>query len=284
MRTKKIHFNGKSKELVDFLTQQFPEKYLAAFKILLDLQYPITDSQVFYGQIEKIKEDDVVKELLLSNFTPGDFGLESAFNALEKFQFNVRLNHIPKAEYGRYNYPYESNYGRMPASGYSMYNPYREYPTGIPFERNVFPMEQFNTLKSPTYFWPEWKMQKDFTRTYMNREWEFGKDIFGYVATSLFSELVGRGMREDYAYNFAREKEIACRSFIPTFDVEFNERALFVFASHFILLGKDVKESYWAAKLFLTKPYTGYTKSDPITPYFDKFSPKMKKEFVEPVM
>jgi hypothetical protein len=284
MRTKKIHFNGKSKELVDFLTQQFPEKYLAAFKILLELQYPITDSQVFYGQIEKIKEDDLVKELLLNNFTPGDFGLESAFNALEKFQFNVRLNNIPKTEYGFNNYPFEYNYGKMPTPGYSMYNTFREYPTGIPFERNVFPTDKFNTLKSPTYFWPEWNMQKDFPRSYMTREWEFGKDIFGYVATSLFSELVNKGIREDYAYKFAHEKEIACRNFIPTFDIEFNERALFVFASHFILLGKDVKESFWAAKFFLTKPFTGYTKSEPITQYFDKFSPKMKKEFVEPVM
>jgi hypothetical protein len=284
MKTKKIHFNGKAKELVDFLTQQFPEKYLAAFKILLDLKYPISDSQVFYNQIEKIEERDLVKELLLTNFTPGDFGLESAFNALEKFQFNVKLNTIPKTEYGLYDYPYEFNYGKMRTPGYSTYNPYRKYPTGIPMESNVFWKERYNSLKSPTYFWPEWNMEKDMPRPYMNREWEFGKDIFGDVAASLFGELINKGVREDYAYDFAREKEITCRRFIPTFDIEFNERALFVFASHFILLDKNVKQSYWAAKYFLNKPYTRYTKTEPTTEYFEKFVPKMKKEFVDPVM
>ncbi len=284
MKTKKIHFNGKAEELVNFLTQQFPEKYLAAFKILLDLKYPISDSQIFYDQIEKIKEDELVKDLLLSSFTPGDFGLESAFNALEKFQFNVRMNNIPSPAYGDFNYPFEYNYGKVQAPGYSKFNYYKEYQTGIPFQSNVFPTKQYNPLRQPTYFWPEWNMQRDFPQSYMGIDFEFGKDIFGEVAASLFTELISRGVKEDFAYNFAREKEIACRSFLPTFDVEFNKRAKFIFANHFILLGKDVKQSYLAAQFFLTKPYTGYTKTEPTTHYFDKFSPQMKKEFVEPVM
>lgn len=282
MRTKKVNFNGKAEELVHFLTQQFPEKYLAAFKVLLDLKYPIADSQVFFDQLEKIKEEEVVKELLLNIFTPADFGLESAINALEKFQMNVRMMNIPP--YAFYNFPYEFDYGKIPAPGYSTYMPFRGLPTGIPIYNDVFPIEQNLPFRRPTYSWPKWKMEKEFVPPYWGKDWEFGKDIFGVVAASLFGELVYKGWKEDYAYNFAREKEIECRNIIPTLEMEFNENALFIFASHFILLGKDVRESFWAARFFLTKPFMGYTKAEPRKPYYESFTPRFKKEFVEPVM
>ena len=125
MRTKKIIFNGKSGELVNFLTQQIPKRYLASYKILLDLKYPIADSQVFYDQLEKIEENELVKELLVNTFTPKDFGLESPINALEKFQLNVRMKSIPPYEF--YNFPSEYNYGKVPVPEYSMYTPYNGF-------------------------------------------------------------------------------------------------------------------------------------------------------------
>ena len=285
MRTKKINFNGKSGELVNFLTREIPQKYLAAYKVLLDLKYPIVDSQVFYEQLEKVKENEFVKELLINTFTPRDFGLESPINALEKFNLNVRMKSIPPFEF--YNYPLEYRYERIPRPGYSMYTPYKGYPTGIPFENNAFPVEKYPPLEKPAYYWPEWKMEKEYIPTRMTtawKEWEFGKDIIGDVTMSLFSEMVSKGIREDYAYNFAREKEVACRRIIPTFEVELTEKALFIFATHFILLGKGVRKSYWTARFFLDKPYFEFEKMEPKARYYESFSPKMKKEFVEPVM
>jgi hypothetical protein len=284
MRTKKINFNGNAEVLVNFLTQHFPERYLAGFKVLLDLKYPISDKQVFFDQIEKIKEDDFVKDLLLTSFTPVDFSLDSPINALEKFQFNIKRKNALMPSYGAYDYPYEFSYGKMPVKDYLKFSPYQEFRAITPFQSKFDQMERFYSPNSPTYFWPEWNMERDFNQSYMNKNLKFGKDIFGDVAASLYGELISKGMKEDYAYNIAREKEIACRNFVPTFETEFNERAKFIFASHFILLGKDVKESFWAAKFFLTKPFSSYVKTDPTAQYFEKFPPKMKKEFVEPVM
>jgi len=285
MRTKKINFNGKSGELVNFLTQQIPKRYLASYKVLLDLKYPIADSQVFYDQLEKIEENELVKELLVNTFTPRDFGLESPINALEKFQLNLRIKSIPPNEF--YNAPLEYNYGRVPVPEYSMYTPYKGYPTGMPIENNAPSMEQYLPIKRPANYWPEWKMEKEYIPTQMNKElkeWEFGKDIIGDVATSLFTEMISKGIREDYAYNFAREKEVACRSLLPTFEIKLTEKALFIFATHFILLGKNIRQSFLAARLFLNKTYFGFDKAEPKTRYYEDFVPKMKKEFVEPVM
>lgn len=284
MRTKKIHFNGKAEVLVDFLTKQYPKTYLEAFKVLLDLKYPIVDSQVFYDHIEKLKADEFVKELLLNNFIPTDFSLESPINALEKFQLNIKRNNIPMSSYGAYDYPFEFKYGKMPVPEYSMYDPYLGYRTSTPFESKVFPKEQFNPLRQPSYYWPQWNMQKDLPEFYMGKDWKFGKDIFGEVAIMLFGELVSKGIKKELAYSIAHEKEIACRSYLPTFETEFNEKALFIFANNFILLGKDVKQSYWAAKFFLKNYYTDYVKTEPIARSYEPFYPKMKKEFVEPVM
>lgn len=282
MRTKKINFNGNAEVLINFLTEQFPKTYLSAFKVLLDLKYPISDKQVFSDQLEKVKEvkeDEVVKELLLNNFTPGDFGLESAINALDKFKLNLGKFEYAKPVNGFFEYPFTFGYNRVPEQEYFMHKPYMEYRT--PYS---YPREKIYPVGPTSGFYDKWNLMNETRPAYMYGEWEFGKDVCGEVAASLFIDLVDKGVREVLAYNMSREKEIACRKFMPVFETELNAKAQFIFANHFILLGKDVKQSFWASKFYLNKRLPGLVNQEPIGKTFEAVTPTMKKVMFEPVM
>lgn len=259
MVTKKIQFNGKSEILVNFLTSQMSETQLKAINILLNLKYPIPDRQSLCDQIEKVKEREVAHQIVLDTFTPSDFGMDSVYNALEKFNANItRLTQMnPWQGWQRdANWNMQTNRTTEPTQWLQQTTPaqmsnqttYYHTPWSTPGAQ----YQAVQPVNSPGgYHRNNWTQQGIPTQGTRTTSWEFNNDICGQTACNLFCDMVNRGVNPMTAYTTCRQKENLCRSMLPNYTGTNAWQAQSIFAYNLIIAGKDPAQADWCARFFL---------------------------------
>lgn len=236
MTTKKALFNGQSEVFANFFAQQLPTTYRSAYSILLNLKYPILDAQSLSTQLEKVKDEEYIKQFITDTFCPNDYGLDSVYSALEKFTANVNTTRQTPG-----------SWTGSPVTSPSW--------IGSPVTNTVGNV--WGTQSSPSPFGSHpvsnnWGSPIRMTQNVPNTRWEFGADVCGEVACSLFCDMVNRGVDPVTAYDICHTREITCRNILPNFGTDVvARRAQTIFVNNFILLGKDVNQCNWCVQCFM---------------------------------
>ncbi|MFT5169238.1 MAG: hypothetical protein ACI8P3_004486 [Saprospiraceae bacterium] len=243
MTNKKVLFDGQSEVLANFFAQQLPTTYRNAYSILLNLKYPIHDLQTLCTQLEKVKDEDYVKDLITNTFAPHDYGLDSVYSALEKFTANVNNTRQVGSWPGTTSTP--SAWNGAPST-----NTFR---TALENQTTPTPWGSYspNTWNSPVRM----------TQNLPNTRWEFGADVCGETACSLFCDMVNRGCDPVSAYDHCHSCEVTCRSVVPNYGTDVVAiRARAIFVQNYIIMGKDVTQCNWCVQCFLNTCSTTMTK------------------------
>jgi hypothetical protein len=230
MTTKKVLFNGQSEVFANFFAQQLPTTYRNAYSILLNLKYPIHDRQSLCTQLEKVKDEEYVKQFITDTFASHDYGLDSVYSALEKFTANVN------------NTSQSTNWSG--ATTPTAWN-------GVPSTNTVW-RNQVSPSPWGSYSPNNWNSPNRMTQNIPNTRWEFGSDICGETACSLFCDMVNRGCDPVSAYDHCHSCEVTCRNVLPNYGTDVvAKRAQAIFVQNYIIMGKDVTQCNWCVQCFL---------------------------------
>ncbi len=256
MTTKKNYSNGNAEVLANFFTQQLPSIQLQAINVLTSIKYPIHDKQTFCDQVAKTKANEVCKQLVMDIYAPCDFGLDSVYNALEKFTANI--NRVGTSNAWVANQPTTPNWAWAPntGTGYGTTNmntaPMNTAPmntgygTSVPV--NAWPTATTNVANN----WNAWGTATTNAPSMTNVNWEFGNDICGEIACSVFCDMVCNGVSPASAYAVCNTREIACRSIMPNWGNDMmSRRASAIFAHNYIVMGRDVNQCNWCVQFFV---------------------------------
>lgn len=246
MAKQKVFPNGKGEALFQLFKQQVPESHMKAYELLLNLNYPINDRTTFCEQIEAAEASDITKQFVLNCFTPREFGIDSVQSALEKFQLCLTEwtasadvpgmgNPVTRTDSLRRTNPWVETEGHF-STGIP--------PVGVtPWNRSFRP-RQIGQWNPPN---------RNVGMQNRNVNWEFGTDICGEAAACCCFELLCQGMNPNTAYQWAREREQLCRTWMPDFGADFHgRRASVIWANCFIVQGREVNQCTWAAQQYLT--------------------------------
>ncbi len=241
--SKKILSNGRSTELAKFLLGQVSPTEMKAFEVLLDLTYPIADRTSFCEQIDRVEVESHIKEMLKNIFTPRDFGLDSAQNALEKFRLNLntianQVNSIQGVGTPVFGTPIGGGSNPNPGIGTTI-------PTTVGVGVNPVGINPVTNVWSTT-------PNVQVGQVWNQGNWQFGNDVCGEAAACLFCDMVIRGINPAVAYNICHEREVFCRANMPHYGNTPNARiACCVFAQHCIVLGRSIVQCDQAARFCL---------------------------------
>ncbi|RMF26058.1 MAG: hypothetical protein D6765_09475, partial [Bacteroidetes bacterium] len=194
--SKKILSNGRSTELAKFLLGQVSPTEMKAFEVLLDLTYPIADRTSFCEQIDRVEVESHIKEMLKNIFTPRDFGLDSAQNALEKFRLNLntianQVNSIQGVGTPVFGTPIGGGSNPNPGIGTTI-------PTTVGVGVNPVGINPVTNVWSTT-------PNVQVGQVWNQGNWQFGNDVCGEAAACLFCDMVIRGINPAVAYNICHE-------------------------------------------------------------------------------
>ena len=284
MTTKKSFSNGKSEVIANFFAQQLPSPLLKAYNVITSMKYPIQDKQMLCDQMDKSKEDESTKQMIMNIFAPCDFGLDSVYNALEKFTANI--NQVGMNNTWRLNQPIVNNWTGVPNTGNGMNNsvPVMNTAWGTTTPSHVAPVAGYPM--TGTNSWNAWGTANTIPSNMTNTNWEFGNDICGEIACSLFCDMVSRGITAPTAYAVCNSKEIACRNVMPVWGNDVvSRKACSIFVHNFIVMGKDVNQCNWCVQFFVNNcvPQTNTTNTPTTGTSYTNVTPRFEQKITERV-
>ena len=225
--SKNLTMNGKEATLVDFFTQIYPQRFMKALKVLLNLKYPIADQNTFRKAVEKIETDDYVQRWILNYFQPSDFGLNTPMNALEKFYFR----YTRKTAFEQLEHQQTETFTTYPTNGYPTQNQQLLKLNGTPTNGNLYYQNPNNGFDQ--------QIRQDRVQQHQRGQ-SFGNDAFGRAAETAWLEFVLQGWQVDNAYQTVHQRVRQGRELMPDYgDGWIAQKAQTVFANQYVVFGKS---------------------------------------------